>query len=338
MTLVALPRASTWAYYPTAHKEYGAAELDFHPIGKIMRKVLITGVTGFTGRYMAKELAARGYEVHGLSYRQPIEPLPAAVSGIHCCALSDAEALRELLAEIRPTYVIHLAAVSFVGHTDADAIYNANLLGTRHLLEALRVSAAGLEGVLLASSANVYGNAAEGVLDESTPFAPANDYAISKAAMEYLARLYRSRLPLIVTRPFNYTGVGQAEQFLIPKIVAHTRRQAEVIELGNLDIARDFCDVRYVVQAYRSLLESPSAIGEPVNICSGSAYTLQYVLEQAADISGHSMEVRVNQAFVRSADVKNLFGNRTKLDSLIGQVPQIELKDTLRWMIEYPSA
>lgn len=301
-----------------------------------MRKVLITGVTGFTGRYMAEELAAQGYEVHGLSYRQPAGALPAAVSGMHCCSLNDAETLKMLLTEIRPTYVVHLAAVSFVAHADADAIYNANLLGTRHLLEALRTVATGLEGVLLASSANVYGNATEGVLDESSPFAPANDYAISKAAMEYLARLYQDRLPLIVTRPFNYTGVGQAEQFLIPKIVAHTRRRAEIIELGNLDVARDFCDVRQVAQAYRRLLESPSAIGETVNICSGYAYTLQYVLEQAATISGHSMEVRVNQAFVRSADVKNLFGSRTKLDSLIGDQPQIELTDTLRWMIEHP--
>lgn len=302
-----------------------------------MRKVLITGVTGFTGRYMAEEFAACGYEVHGLSYRQPIGELPAAVSAIHCCSLNDTEMLRTILTEIRPTYVVHLAAVSFVAHIDADAIYTANLLGTRHLLEALRATAIELEGVLLASSANVYGNATEGVLDELSPFAPANDYAVSKAAMEFLAKLYQGRLPLIITRPFNYTGVGQAEQFLIPKIVSHTRRRASVIELGNLDIARDFCDVRQVVQAYRRLLETPTAIGETVNICSGSAYTLEYVLDQAAAISGHQMEVRVNPAFVRSADVKNLFGNRAKLDSLIGDMPRIELKDTLRWMIEQPA-
>ena len=301
-----------------------------------MRKVLITGATGFTGRYMAEELAGCGYEVHGLSYRQPVGELPAAISAVHCCALNNAELLRALLTEIRPTYVVHLAAVSFVAHSDADAIYTANLLGTRHLLEALRTTAATeLEGVLLASSANVYGNATEGVLDESSPFAPANDYAVSKAAMEFLARLYQDRLPLIVSRPFNYTGVGQAEQFLIPKIVTHTRRRAAVIELGNLDIARDFCQV---VQAYRRLLETPAAIGQTVNICSGSAYTLEYVLEQAAAISGHRMEVRVNPAFVRSADVKNLFGSRAKLDSLIGDMSRIELKETLRWMIEHPSA
>lgn len=303
-----------------------------------MRKVLITGVTGFTGRYMAEELTAQGYEVHGLSYRQPNGALPASVAAIHCCSLDDIEALQMLLAEIRPTYVVHLAAVSFVAHADADAIYKANLLGTRHLLEALRTTSVRPEAVLLTSSANVYGNATEGVLDETAPFAPANDYAVSKAAMEYMARLYQSRLPLIISRPFNYTGVGQAEQFLIPKIVAHTRRRAEIIELGNLDVARDFCDVRQVAHAYRLLLETPAAIGETVNICSGTAYTLQYVLEQAAAISGHCLEVRVNPAFVRSADVKNLFGCRTKLDSLIGDLPPIELKDTLHWMIEHPAA
>ena len=326
-----MPLAYTWALHRLL-------KLEIHPIGKIMRKVLITGATGFTGRYMAEELAACGYEVHGLSYRQPVGELPAAVSAVHCCSLNNAELLRALLIEIRPTYVVHLAAVSFVAHSDADAIYTANLLGTRHLLEALRTAATELEGVLLASSANVYGNATEGVLDESAPFAPAKDYAVSKAAMEFLARLYQDRLPLIVSRPFNYTGVGQAEQFLIPKIVSHTRRRATVIELGNLDIARDFCDVRQVVHAYRRLLETPAAVGQTVNICSGSAYTLEYVLEQAAAISGHRMEVRVNPAFVRSGDVKNLFGSRAKLDSLIGDMSRIELKDTLRWMIEHSSA
>ncbi|MCQ4311652.1 GDP-mannose 4,6-dehydratase [Pseudomonas stutzeri] len=303
-----------------------------------MRKVLITGITGFTGRYMAEELAARGYEVHGLSYRQPKGELPACISAIHCCSLNDSQALRNLLTEIRPTYVVHLAAVSFVAHSDADAIYNANLLGTRHLLEALRTIATDLEGVLLASSANVYGNATEGVLDESAVLAPANDYAVSKAAMEFMARLYYGHLPLIISRPFNYTGIGQAEQFLIPKIVAHIRHRAEVIELGNLDIARDFCDVRQVVKAYRQLLETPASIGETVNICSGSAYTLQYVLEQAGIISGHHLEVRVNPAFVRSADVKKLSGCKAKLNSLIGELPQIELRDTLRWMIEATSS
>ena len=277
-------------------------------------KALITGVTGFTGRYMAAELAAHGYEVHGLSHRPFQGELPASIAAIHCCSLNDPHALQDLLLELRPSHVVHLAAVSFVAHADVDAIYQANLIGTRHLLEALRPIADGLAAVILASSANVYGNTS-GVLDESSRLAPANDYAVSKTAMEYLARLYESQLPLVITRPFNYTGIGQSEQFLIPKIVAHTCRRAEFIELGNLDIARDFCDVRLVVRAYRRLLETPEAIGQTVNICSGTAHTLQYVLQQSALISGHRLEVRINPAYIRSNDVKNL----------------------LRWMIEAPS-
>ena len=300
-------------------------------------KALITGISGFTGRYMAEELAAHGYEVHGLSYRPLHGELPASITAIHCCSLNEPQKLRDLLLELRPSHVVHLAAVSFVAHTDADAIYQANLIGTRNLLEALRLIERHLATVILASSANVYGNT-EGVLDETVPLAPTNDYAVSKAAMEYLARLYQQQLPLIITRPFNYTGIGQPEQFLIPKIVAHTRRRSEVIELGNLDIARDFCDVRHVVRAYRRLLEVPEAIGQTVNICSGTAHTLQYVLQQAALISGHPLEVRVNPAYIRSSDVKNLFGSNAKLTRLVGDLQPIPLSETLRWMIEAPGS
>ncbi|WP_024815708.1 GDP-mannose 4,6-dehydratase [Acidovorax sp. JHL-3] len=299
-----------------------------------MSKILVTGADGFTGRYLAAELQRAGYEVHGLVHNPVASGKVAGVSALHIADLSDAAGLAAVVNEVQPDKVVHLAAIAFVAHGDIEAIYRTNLVGTRHLLEALAQSKAPLDAVLLASSANVYGNSVGGVLDENTPPAPANDYAVSKLAMEYVARLYADRLPLITVRPFNYTGVGQAESFLIPKIVNHVRRRAPLIELGNLDVARDFSDVRNVVQLYRRLLEAPAAVGQTFNVCSGQAWSLNDVLTMVREISGHDFEVRVNPAFVRQNEVKTLVGSRAKLDAVVGNVPEIALRDTLRWMLE----
>lgn len=299
-----------------------------------MSKILVTGADGFTGRYLAAELQRAGYEVHGLVHKPIASGKVAGVSALHVADLSDAAGLAAVVNEVQPDKVVHLAAIAFVAHGDIEAIYRTNLVGTRHLLEALAQSKAPLDAVLLASSANVYGNSVGGVLDENTPPAPANDYAVSKLAMEYAARLYAGRLPLITVRPFNYTGVGQAESFLIPKIVNHVRRRAPLIELGNLDVARDFSDVRNVVQLYRRLLEAPAAVGQTFNVCSGQAWSLNDVLAMLREISGHDFEVRVNPAFVRQNEVKTLVGSRAKLDAVVGEVPEIALRDTLRWMLE----
>ena len=170
-------------------------------------------------------------------------------------------------------------------------------------------------------------------IDEATPAAPANDYAVSKLAMEYMARLWCDQLPITLVRPFNYTGVGQSLNFLLPKIVDHFRRRAPVLELGNLDVVRDYSDVRSVVKCYRMLLEVENA-GNVFNICSGRGHSLLEVLQIMRDISGHDLEIRVNPAFVRANEVHRLIGSRAKLDEAIGVVPDIPLRDTLRWMFE----
>jgi nucleoside-diphosphate-sugar epimerase len=295
-------------------------------------RVLVTGIDGFTGRYLAPALRVAGYEVHGMV----AHTRPAGVDGaqvLHQCDLLDEERVLETVEAVQPKAVVHLAAVSFVGHGDIDAMYRVNVLGTRHLLQALAKPTAAPESVLLASSANVYGNSTEGVMNESTPPAPANDYAVSKLAMEYLARLYSDTLPIVIVRPFNYTGVGQAHSFLLPKIVEHVRRGAHTIELGNLDVARDFSDVRTVTQAYIRLLSSRAAIGRTLNVCSGRAHTVQEVLALVKEVSGCSLDVRVNPSLIRHNDVKILLGSRARLDECIGPIHNIELRDTLAWML-----
>ena len=130
--------------------------------------------------------------------------------------------------------------------------------------------------------------------------APANDYAVSKLAMEYMARLWMDRLPIILARPFNYTGVGQTDNFLLPKIVSHFRRGASEIELGNLAIARDFSDVRAVVRSYRGLIAAaPDAswANPAFNVCSGQSTSLQSVIAIMEGIAGYQITVKVNREF-----------------------------------------
>jgi nucleoside-diphosphate-sugar epimerase len=292
-------------------------------------RALVTGLRGFTGHYVAQELAAAGYEVHGTAH----DAGAGADPHIHLADLCDRARVAEVVEQVRPDVVVHLAAIAFVAHSDVEAIYRTNIAGTRNLLEALAACAHKPRAVLLASSANIYGNSLQLPITEDTPAAPANDYAVSKLAMEYMARLWLDRLPIVFARPFNYTGVGQTDNFLLPKIVSHYRRRAAVIELGNLDVARDFSDVRTVASAYRRLLALAPA-GGVFNVCSGEAHTLRQVLDMLADICGYAIEVRVNPAFVRANEVRTLVGSAARLEQAVGALPAVPLADTLRWMVQ----
>ncbi len=292
-----------------------------------MKKVLVTGVTGFTGRYMTAVLEQRGFQVTGLGHgsNDPLETIT--------CDLTDAVAVAAVTREVKPDYVVHLAALSFVGHVDSEAFYRVNLFGTLNLLEALAALTEPPRKVLIASSANVYGTPDVTVIDESVSPAPVNHYANSKLAMEYMVRTWFDRLPIVITRPFNYTGSGQATRFLVPKIVDHYRRRSAVIELGNLDVSRDFCDVRDVVAAYAALLDS-DVRSEIVNICRGEAISLREIIAMMNLLAGYEIEIKVNPAFVRTNEIPSLQGSNAKLKRLIGTVPSIPLAETLQWMLQ----
>jgi nucleoside-diphosphate-sugar epimerase len=310
------------------------------------RRVLVTGALGFTGRYMVNELLAHGWEVWAM------HPRPLAVSSStpsntmlrHVQAdLLEATALANTLSHIQPHAVVHLAAVAFVAHGNAEDFYRTNLIGTRHLLAALANLPVPPRHILLASSANVYGITTEGKLNEDTALNPANDYAVSKVAMEMMASLWQHQLPITITRPFNYTGVGQSENFLIPKIIAHFKKRAPVIELGNLDVWRDFSDVRQVTAIYRQLLEAdlhaPGATSSLTphtifNVGSEQLHSLRDILALAEALTGHQLEVRINPAFVRANEVKTLRADTSRLRSVLGEYRPIELRDTLAWMLQ----
>ncbi|CAM2176540.1 GDP-6-deoxy-D-talose 4-dehydrogenase [Paraburkholderia sacchari] len=287
-------------------------------------RAFITGLRGFTGAYLAAELLGEGYDVIG-------RPQAGAASG-HDFDITSLEQCRSLIDQLRPDYLVHLAAISFVGHANEIDFYRVNVLGTLNLLQACEDTGHMPKKVLIASSANIYGNVQGDAIDETFPVAPVNHYAASKAAMESMVRTWFDRLPIVITRPFNYTGRGQSEQFLVPKIVSHFARREPVISLGNIAVARDFSDVRYVAHVYRRLLESDVA-GETVNVCTGQPYTICEILAICSELTGHTMTVEVDPAFVRKTDVAMLAGSPKRLKALIPEACAIPFTETLRWML-----
>ncbi|HZZ10371.1 MAG TPA: GDP-mannose 4,6-dehydratase [Paraburkholderia sp.] len=291
-------------------------------------RTLVTGASGFTGRYLVDNLLGAGHTViETVAHRD--EPETATRVRLD---ITSPEACRRVIASVRPDYIVHLAAISFVGHNDPLDFYRVNVLGTLNLLEACEAVGHTPRKLLIASSANVYGNVTSNAIDETFPVTPVNHYAASKAAMETMVRTWFDRLPILIVRPFNYTGRGQAPNFLVPKIVEHFARREPAIELGNIDVARDFSDVRYVARAYEALLASDAA-AETVNVCTGTPYTLREILATASDLTGHDLEIRINPAFVRQTDVKMLAGSPARLRALVPAVEAIPFVDTLRWML-----
>lgn len=280
-----------------------------------MKTALVTGLEGFTGHYIQHELKSNGFTVVGLS-----------------SDLRDFGSVAEEISKVQPDLVVHLAGIAFVGHGNANAFYEVNLVGTRNLLEALSKHAPGIQSILLASSANIYGNRAEGTISEDTPPDPVNDYAVSKLAMENMAHLWADRLPVFIVRPFNYTGIGQDEVFLIPKIVTHFKEKKPVIELGNLDVWREFGDVRAVAVAYCKLL-AKCPVGKAINVCTGQTYSLREVIALCEKITGHNIEIKVNPEFVRKNEVRELTGDNSRLLGLIGEWNTPTFEDTLTWML-----
>ena len=291
------------------------------------KSALITGISGFTGKYVKQILTDLGFQVHGMSLEKTAGNTNLSES------LLDPLSLQKFVSEVKPSVVIHLAAISSIVYGDVSEIYAVNIAGTRNLLQALKNEDCGKEGVILASSANVYGNVSTEPITEAQALAPENDYAVSKLAMEKMALLWSDELPITMTRPFNYTGVGQSVKFLIPKIVDHFKRREKVIELGNVDVYRDFSDVRNVAWSYGELAVKP-APGEIFNISSGTGTSILQVISYLEELTGHHIEISVNPEFVRKHEVRTLTGDASKLWKHIGYPEEISFKETLQWMLD----
>ena len=293
------------------------------------KRVLITGASGFTGRYLSQLLLGAGHSVVGVEIRR--SEGSAGFASI-CCDLTDEkDTLQGAVDSFQPTHVVHLAAIANVTSSAPWEYYRTNVVGTENLLKSLNCGGKGIEKVVIASSANIYGNQRVSPIAETASPEPVSHYAASKLAMEHIARTFSDRLPIIIVRPFNYTGVGQSESYLVPKLVGHFVRGQSEIALGNIDIAREFSDVRHVATIYERLLDHGSP-GMTVNICSGAATSVKDILGLLAEISGKSIRVSVDSRLVRAREIELLCGNNDLLTATIGELSPPSLRATLEWM------
>ena len=281
----------------------------------ITTRVLVTGLKGFTGVHVGRALRARGFRVYGLD-----------------CDIRDSEAVGQRVKSILPDVVIHLAGIANVAHGDAAEMYKVNLIGSSHLFASIAELKKPPRNTIVASSASIYGDAPESPITEDNLPDPKSDYGVSKTAVEYLVRVWRENFPWTVVRPFNYTGPGQSTDFVIPKIVEHFRAKAAVIELGNLDVIREYNDIRRTVEAYCRLVDI-DGIGETYNIASEKGTALRDVLVRCSRLSGHIVDVRVNPRYVRRNEVAALVGSKRKLEATIGPLPDFSLEETLEGML-----
>lgn len=278
-------------------------------------RILVTGAEGFTGKHFVHEAEQSGHTILKLTSN-----------------LLNYTELQKEIEQIPFDFAVHLAAISFVNHPNPTQIYEVNVIGTTNLLDAFLKSGKHIERILLASSANVYGNNNNLIIDENQPLFPINHYACSKVAMEYMAMNYMKKLPIFFVRPFNYIGPGQNISFVVSKIVSHFKNQAETIVLGDLCIEREFNDVRFVCQSYLKLLEK-SKVGEIYNICTGKSYNLNFILSLLEKMTGHKIHINHDKSFFRDNEIKRLRGDPKKLFSVANIMNVYSLKDTLEFML-----
>jgi len=290
-------------------------------------KVFITGINGFTGKHLEKHLSEKGFQVYGSTLDE------TSVTNHFKCDILNEEALFDVLNKVKPHYVIHLAAISFVASKNQQNIYTVNVFGTINLLSAIEKLDYSLNKVLVASSATVYGNI-EGELNETMCPTPVNHYGNSKLVMENMIKPYFEKLNIIITRPFNYTGVGQESHFLIPKILSHYKLGKEKIELGNIDVLREFNDVNFVIRSYTELMLSNTR-SEIVNVCTGNAISISEILIAMSKIAGYTIKVEINPKFVRPNEIRVLKGSTKKMINIVGDFTgEFDIENTLKEMYQ----
>jgi len=305
-----------------------------------MTRILVTGSHGFVGTYLTAAFAAGWPEaiVTGFDAR-------ASSSSARVLDLLNQEAVTRCVRETTPDIIVHLAAQSSVVHGEKEnpaATWSVNLTGSLNLALAVATYAPNAT-LLFVSSAECYGESLrESPVTEASPLAPLNAYARSKALAE---RMFSDVLPasakLIIARPFNHTGVGQREDFVLPSFAGQVARieaglQPPQMRVGDIDVQRDFLDVRDVVSAYLALLAAASTLPQRFicNIASGRPLPLRRLAEQLQAMARRPFEIVVDPARLRPTSLPLAYADPERLVEMTGWAPKIPLETTLAELLE----
>lgn len=309
-------------------------------------RVFVTGIAGFAGPVVASALLAAGHEVHGLVRDAGpwprLDGLPLPPGALHRGDLVEG-GFPDLIREVAPDAVVHLAARSFAPAAEQDpaGAYRANLGGTLAVLAAVRAHAPRAR-LLAVSSADMYGEVRPDELPvvEETPLRPVSVYGASKAAADLAAAQWGRAygLDVVRARPFNHTGPGQGADFVCSALarqlaLIEAGRQEPVVRVGNADPVRDFSDVRDIAAAYVALLERGRA-GAAYNLCSGEGVSIAEVIALLRTHARVPVRVQSDPALRRAVDVPRIVGSHARATADTGWSPRIALGDTLAALLE----
>ena len=304
-----------------------------------MSRVLIFGAGGFVGSYLCKEFLNNGYKVSGTDKGEG-SALPSEVD-FYKIDLMQADEVEKLIGQIQPDIIVNLAAISSVGASwnMPQATMAINVIGALNIMEAARKSEQ-KPRILFVGSSEEY-VISENPLDENTQLNANNPYGISKVTQEQFAKLYREQygLKIYCVRPFNHTGIGQRDSFVLPsfcKQVAEIDKSGKdgKIQVGNLKVKRDFSHVKDVVRAYRMIVESDNC-NQIYNVGSGNAYSLEDMLTYIIGLSDQNIEIEVDQNRIRPTDQPVICCDRSLIGKELGWKPQYDVYDALKEMFDY---
>lgn len=320
-----------------------------------MRKIIVTGFSGFVARHYLdylKEQKEEDISILGLDIVAPSYDLTEYQSEMTVEFISvnlmDGDRVKEIVGEYQPTEILHLAAFSSVAYSwehPADCFSN-NTKVFLTVVEAVRTL--GLKTrILSVGSSEIYGDVTEDMLPlkEDMSIHPLNPYAIARRSQEELARVFVQKygMDIVLTRSFNHIGPRQDVRFVVPSFISRILEGCKdlqnpedevTIETGNIEIIRDFLDVRDVVRAYDMLLKSGKS-GETYNIAGNHGISLKELISQVGTITGTKVHTKVNPAYVRPDDNLRIIGSYDKIQDAVGWKPEIPLEQTLRDMIDF---